>query len=179
VQALGRREFNAVLSGLMARYRQKALNLAVSLVRDSAVAEDLAQEAFVKVWRSLPRYDGRASLSTWLYTIVRNTCWSELRGRRRTVSLDDSEWQGLDTSGVDHSAESAAAGYDVQRLLGALPEPSRRVMVLYYLEERSCEDVAEMLAMPVGTVKSLLFRARKILASRVATQVAQRFRARG
>jgi RNA polymerase sigma-70 factor, ECF subfamily len=170
LEALGQRDYSRVLSGLMLRYRQKALHLCFSIVRDRAMAEDLAQVSFVKAWQALPRFDGRAALSTWLYTIVRNTCLSELRKRGRTVSLDeliagDDEAPGLQFAAPHDREGQAAAEYDATQLLAALPEPYRRVVTLFYLEERSVEEVAALLAMPVGTIKSVLFRARRQLAA--------------
>lgn len=162
---------NAVLQGLMERYRQKVLHLAVSLVRDPALAEDLAQTAFVKIWQALPRYDGRAALSTWLYTIARNTCLTVLARERRMVPLEDfGSAEALDEAGFDAFADGAsasqvAAEYDVAQLLERLPEPYRRVVVLFYLEDRSCDEVGELLGMPTGTVKALLHRGRKRLAA--------------
>ena len=85
--ALARGERHAVLEGLMQRYRQKVLHLALSIVRNPALAEDLAQTAFVKAWQALPRFDGRAALSTWLYTITRNTCLTAVERERRLVPL--------------------------------------------------------------------------------------------
>lgn len=165
---------HAVLEGLMARYRQKVLHLAVSIVRDQALAEDLAQTAFVKAWQALPRFDGRAALSTWLYTITRNTCLTAVERERRMVALedfvepadgeDDPLAFGTSPAGRE-SAGQAAAEYDVARLLEQLPEPYRRVVVLFYLEDRSCEEVGELLSMPTGTVKALLHRGRKKLAA--------------
>src|SRR5215218_7242470 len=72
--ALHAGDHRAVLQGLMERYRQKVMNLAFSILRDEGLAEDLSQTTFVKAWQALPRFDGRAALSTWLYTIARNTC---------------------------------------------------------------------------------------------------------
>src|SRR5215831_16663137 len=74
LEAHRRRDYAAVLDGLMQRYRQKVVNLSFSIVREPALAQDMAQLAFMKLWRALPRFDGRASLSTWLYAIARNTC---------------------------------------------------------------------------------------------------------
>jgi len=165
---------NAVLEGLMARYRQKVMHLAVSIVRDPALAEDLSQTAFVKVWQALPKFDGRAALSTWLYTIARNTCLTALGRERRLVPLEDFAEVadddgdpmvfGTAQAGAE-TAGQAAAEYDVARLLEQLPEPYRRVVVLFYLEDRSCEEVGELLSMPTGTVKALLHRGRKRLAA--------------
>jgi RNA polymerase sigma-70 factor (ECF subfamily) len=155
----------------MERYRQKVLHLAVSLVRDPALAEDLAQTAFVKIWQALPRFDGRAALSTWLYTIARNTCLTALTQERRMVRLEDFDpGEALDEAGFDtfaggSSASQIAAEYDVAQLLERLPEPYRRVVVLFYLEDRSCDEVGALLGMPTGTVKALLHRGRKRLAA--------------
>lgn len=165
---------HAVLEGLMARYRQKVMNLAVSILRDHALAEDLSQTVFVKAWQALPRFDGRAALSTWLYTIARNTCLTAVEKERRVVPLEDFAEVADDDGdpmvfGTAHAgaetAGQAAAEYDVARLLEQLPEPYRRVVVLFYLEDRSCEEVGELLSMPTGTVKALLHRGRKKLAA--------------
>jgi len=165
---------HAVLEGLMQRYRQKVMHLAVSIVRDPALAEDLSQTIFVKVWQALPKFDGRAAISTWLYTIARNTCLTAVARERRVVPLEDFAEVadddgdpmvfGTAQAGVE-SAGQAAAEYDVARLLEQLPEPYRRVVVLFYLEDRSCEEVGELLSMPTGTVKALLHRGRKRLAA--------------
>jgi RNA polymerase sigma-70 factor (ECF subfamily) len=166
LEAHRRRDYAAVLDGLMQRYRQKVVNLAFSIVREPSLAQDLAQVSFLKLWQALPRFDGRAGLSTWLYVITRNTCLSALRSRRTTVSVEAvAEDQACDDSAGHDTMEAAEAEYDVARLLEELPEPYRRVVTLFYLEERSCENVAQLLGMPEGTVKSLLFRARARLAA--------------
>jgi RNA polymerase sigma-70 factor, ECF subfamily len=171
---LARQDYNAVLDRLMERYGQKVMNLATSMVRDPQLAEDLTQTAFVKLWQALPRYDSRAALSTWLYTIARNTCLTELQRRGRFVSLDaaqvaaeeddDIEPHHALTDETDHAAR-AAAEFDVETLLATLPEQYRRVVVLFYLQECSCDEVSELLGLPVGTVKALLHRGRKRLAA--------------
>ena len=74
---------------LVPAYRRRVFGLAFSVLRDRAAAEDLAQEVFVKLWQALPRYDGRAQLSTWIYAITRNAAISALRSRRRSVSMSD------------------------------------------------------------------------------------------
>jgi RNA polymerase sigma-70 factor (ECF subfamily) len=171
--ALARGDRHAVLEGLMQRYRQKVMHLALSIVRNPALAEDLSQTVFVKVWQALPKFDGRAALSTWLYTITRNTCLTAVERERRIVPLEDFA-EAADDDGDPmvfgrgqagaETAGQAAAEYDVTKLLEQLPEPYRRVVVLFYLEDRSCEEVGELLSMPTGTVKALLHRGRKKLA---------------
>ena len=174
LEALRSGDHRAVLEGLMERYRQKVMNLAFSILRNEALAEDLSQTVFVKAWQALPRFDGRAALSTWLYTITRNTCLTAVEKERRLVPLEDfvevadddgdPMLFGRESAGPETSGQ-AAAEYDVTKLLDQLPEPYRRVVVLFYLEDRSCEEVGELLSMPTGTVKALLHRGRKKLAA--------------
>src|SRR5512145_3122636 len=74
---------------LVTAYRRRVFGLAYSILRERTAAEDLAQEVFVKLWQAVPRYDGRAKLSTWVYAITRNAAVSALRSRRRSVSMSD------------------------------------------------------------------------------------------
>jgi RNA polymerase sigma-70 factor (ECF subfamily) len=152
---------------LVTLYRRKAIGLGYSLLGNRQAAEDSAQEAFMKIWRALPGFDGRASLSTWIYTIVRNTALSMLRSRRAEISLSD--------PAVLEAAEAASAHFDaddsdkgnVERLVAALPDRQRAVVTLYYLEDKSVDEVASLLGMPEGTVKTLLHRARARLAQAI------------
>ena len=160
----GRRDEAIAL--LLPAFRRKVFGLAYSFLRDREAAEDVTQEVFIKVWRALPRYDGRASMSTWIYTIARNASLSALRSRRPQSSLSDAEVMEA-VEGVD-PAPSADAGVDraaILRLVEQLPTRQRQVIMLFYMEEQSHEEVAAMLAMPVGTVKTLLHRARARLSA--------------
>src|SRR6201987_1580438 len=85
----GRRE--EAIGLLLPAFRRKVFGLAYSFLRDRESAEDVTQEVFIKIWRALPGYDGRASLSTWIYTIARNASLSALRARRPQSSLSDPE----------------------------------------------------------------------------------------
>jgi RNA polymerase sigma-70 factor (ECF subfamily) len=147
---------------LLTAYRGRVYRLAFSYVRTPADAEDLAQEAFVRLWRALPLYDGRASFSTWLYVIARNACLSELRRRnaRPTSSLDG---DAVDPAGPIGTASPTDQRLECETLVEMLDEPQRRIVRLFYLEDRSYEQVATMLEMPINTVRSHLHRARKRL----------------
>lgn len=148
---------------LLAAYRGRVYRLALGYVRTPADADDLAQEAFVRLWRALPLYDGRASFSTWLYVIARNACLSELRrrGARPTSVLED---DAADPAAAAGASTRVDVRLDCETLVERLDEPQRRIVRLFYLEERSYEQVAEMLDMPINTVRSHLHRARKRLA---------------
>jgi RNA polymerase sigma-70 factor (ECF subfamily) len=160
---LVRQRFYAeAFEGLLDRYQNKVYRLAFSFTRDRSRAEELTQDAFLKIWRALPRFDGRASLSTWLYSVARNTCLSALRydARRRMQALDETHQPAART--LEGGARPNASG--VWGLVDRLPEAQRRVITLFYVEDRSVCEVGRLLDMPEGTVKSHLHRARRALA---------------
>jgi RNA polymerase sigma-70 factor (ECF subfamily) len=149
---------------LVPAYRRRVFGLAYSILRDRAAAEDLAQEVFVKLWQALPRYDGRAQLSTWIYAITRNAAVSALRARRRSVSLSDAAVMSeVEALGAEPAAEPGDP--ELRRRIESLPEKQRQAVTLYYLDERTVEEVAEMMGLPANTVKTHLHRARASLAS--------------
>ena len=158
----------AAFERLADRYERKVYRLCCSLLRDPDQAEDAAQESLVRVWKALSKYDQRASLSTWIYTITRNRCLTAIQRRRDLDSLSD--------PAVEHEAEAAqAVGPETEQdhlamlreLVEALPERFRRVLTLFYYEERSVAEVAQMLGLPEGTVKTNLHRARAALGERL------------
>lgn len=161
---------DAALSLLVPAYRRRVFGLAFSILRDRAAAEDVAQEVFVKLWRSLAGYDGRASLSTWIYAITRNASISALRKRRRTVSMSEPTVAAEADAVESDAPPPEAADTQLWQLVEALPERQRQVVTLYYQDERSTDEVAQMLGLPVNTVKTHLHRARARLAAALTAQ---------
>jgi RNA polymerase sigma-70 factor, ECF subfamily len=166
-QQLEAGRFHEAFEGLVARYSTKIFHLAYSMLRNETQAEDLAQDVLVRIWKGLPGYHGGAALSTWIYTIARNTCLTELarRAKRPTVSLQEPE---LETAfealpALQVTDPEPGAEMDVNQMLDQLPEKYRRVIALFYLEQKSYEEVGAMLGLPLGTVKTFLFRAKKQL----------------
>jgi RNA polymerase sigma-70 factor, ECF subfamily len=157
------------ISLLLPAFRRKVFGLAYSFLRDREAAEDVAQEVFIKVWRALPRFDGRASMSTWIYTITRNASLSALRARRPHSSLSVPEVmeavEAMEAIDATPSADAILDRAAILRLVDQLPARQRQVIMLFYMEAQSHEEVATMLAMPVGTVKTLLHRARARLSA--------------
>ncbi len=156
----------AAFEAVVPRYRERVFRLALSILRDSASAEDAAQDVFVRLWRALPGYNGTAALSTWIYAITRNTCISLLRKRRPQVSLDEPAFADSDDGGglqlaAPEQDDSAVAS--VEKLLDRLPERYRQAVTLFYMEDQSYDQTAKALDLPLGTVKALLHRARKRL----------------
>ncbi len=153
------------LAQLVPAYRRRVFGLAYGILVDRAAADDVAQEVFVKLWQNMGGYDGSARLSTWIYAITRNTAISALRRRRRLVSLSEPDVSAV-VDGIE-SRETTDDGGEPQlwRHVDALPDRQRQVVVLFYQDDRSVEEVADMLGMPVNTVKTHLHRARARLAS--------------
>jgi RNA polymerase sigma-70 factor (ECF subfamily) len=165
-ERLQAKQYREAFAMLLPRYREKVFRLTFSMLRERAMAEDTTQDIFLRVWRALPGFAGQSALSTWIYAISKNACLSELRKRRPTVSLD----QGDDDDGYNPAAAALAAPdaddsatVSVGQLLEQLPERYRQAVVLFYMEDKSYEQTASSLGLPLGTVKALLHRARKRL----------------
>ncbi|MBP8302664.1 MAG: RNA polymerase sigma factor [Phycisphaerae bacterium] len=159
-------DYRRALDLLVDRYQDKILHLALAMMRSREAAEDMTQETFVRIWKGLPGYTGAASLSTWIYVVARNTCLTELK-RRASESRVSTEGSALERAAAAQVPGPDRGNVDVRALLDGLPERYRRVVTLYYLEERSYQEVAEMLGIPMGTVKTFLHRARRELTERM------------
>src|ERR1700689_4437945 len=149
----------------LARYQDKVYRLCCALLRDPSAAEDAAQESLVRIWKALAGYDGRASLSTWIYTITRNRCLTALERRRELSSLSDAATEA-EVEALSHGSDEPQATDDyalLRELVELLPERYRRTLTLFYYEDRSIDEVENMLGMPEGTVKTNLHRARAAL----------------
>jgi len=162
---LERKLYSEALDLLLANYRDKVFRLAYSILGNRALAEDTAQDIFVRIWCALPGYRGLSSISTWVFAITRNTCLTAWRRNRKACALS------LDQPDVLHAAERPAAAPgrlpDLPKLIAQLPDKYRQVILLFYMEEKSYGEVARRLDLPMGTVKTYLHRARKVLAAAV------------
>jgi RNA polymerase sigma-70 factor (ECF subfamily) len=158
---LRRKRYRHAFECLLDRYQVRTFRMAIMFLRDRGRAEEVTQEIFLTLWRVLPSYDDRAALSTWLYTIARNTCLSALRSEtyRRTVSFDSIAEPVVETGGGDLLRK-----VELDRCLERLSEVQREVVLLFYLQDKDVQEVARMLDLPEGTVKSHLSRARIALA---------------
>ncbi len=167
-QRLARGEYRAAFEQVLGLYSEKIFHLALSMLRNETQAEDMAQDVLIKIWKALPRYHGgEASLSTWIYTIARNTCLTQLKksATRPTVSLSDPAYeQTLDAiPALQCTDRETGTAMDVNQLLAQLPDKYRQVITLFYLEQKSYEEVAALLGLPLGTVKTFLYRGKKEL----------------
>lgn len=158
------KRFRDAFALLLPQYRNKVFRLCFSMLQQRAWAEDVSQDIFLRIWRALPGFAGQSSLSTWIYAIARNACLSELRKRRPQVSIDDdSEGYHPEIMALAVSDADDSATVSVTQMLDQLPERYRQAVTLFYMEDKSYEQTAASLGMPLGTVKALLHRARKKL----------------
>ncbi|MBC7983620.1 MAG: sigma-70 family RNA polymerase sigma factor [Candidatus Obscuribacterales bacterium] len=148
---------------VLPRYRDRVFRLALSILRERTAAEDAAQDVFLRLWRALSSYNGNAALSTWIYAITRNTSISILRKRRPQISLDASDDEDGPTLQLAAPEQDDSAVVSVERLLAHLPERYQQAVTLFYMEDKSYDQTATALGLPLGTVKALLHRARKRL----------------
>lgn len=158
---------------LVAAYEKNVYNLALRMTGSPEDAEDMAQEAFLKAYNSLPSFRGDSKFSVWLYRIVSNVCLDFLRkkNKRGAISLsvedDDGEDTQLDLPDTSQSPEELLekklTREAVRRGLDALPPDARQILLLREIEGLSYEEIGAVLGLESGTVKSRIFRARKKL----------------
>jgi RNA polymerase sigma-70 factor (ECF subfamily) len=153
------------LEELVREHLDAVYRVAFSVVRDSALAEDVAQDAILKAWLALPTFRGDSSLRSWLLRITHNTAISTLRRRREElrdpVTLPESEARvSLEMQVVDALSVDA-----FEAALDQLDELSRAVVVLREVEGMTYEEIGETLEVPLPTVKTRLLRARRTLAA--------------
>ncbi|HEU4914604.1 MAG TPA: RNA polymerase sigma factor [Candidatus Saccharimonadales bacterium] len=144
---------------LVDRYKNDVYRHCFYILRDEDTAEDMAQEAFIKAYRNLHRYDtAKASFKTWIFTIATRECLSYLR-QNKHLPLEDEEIAISTYAPVDQQAKEREI-YDAVR---SLRPKYRTVIVLHYWQGYSYEKMAETMGVPIGTVRGWLFRAKKEL----------------
>lgn len=162
---------------LIGRYERLVFSLIYRLVRDRERAEDLAQDTFIKVLNHLERYDPTYKFSSWIFKIAHNTALDHLRRKNPvTLSLDGSphartaaevEATTLTPASGDENPEEYTAskelGAEIERAIGLLRPEYRTAIVLCHVEGRPYEEIAQIMDVPLGTVKTFIHRARKEL----------------
>ena len=165
---------------LVLKYQGRIATLVSRFVHDRAEVEDVTQEAFIKAFRALPKFRGESAFYTWLYRIATNSAKNYLvaRGRRPSADadVDDAEYfaEGDALRDVE-TPENQFFGHELADVLKAsleaLPDDLRTALMLREFDGLSYEEIADVMACPVGTVRSRIFRAREALDSRVRAQV--------
>ncbi|HEX6512386.1 MAG TPA: RNA polymerase sigma factor [Chloroflexota bacterium] len=163
----------AALRELIAGQQTYVYSICRGVMRNDADAADMTQEAFMRVLRSLGSYRGETKFTTWLYRVVTNICLDELRRRGvPTVTLEATaeDLPGLDPADPDpwtqpeRWAAAAEDAAELQRALGGLTTPQRLALTLFYFDDLRYEDIAQVMGVPLNTVKSHIRRAKERLA---------------
>jgi RNA polymerase sigma-70 factor (ECF subfamily) len=161
---------------LVLRYQARVYNFVRRMVSDVDDAEDVTQEVFVKAFKNIQRYDGRASLATWLFKIAANLCVDRARRRKRrgdSISLDESVAQAtLVPADTRWNPEQLAVASEMRAAIEAtvegMSDKLKPVLLLHDMEGMDYQEIAETLGIPLGTVKSRLFLARGHLQAALA-----------
>jgi RNA polymerase sigma-70 factor (ECF subfamily) len=150
---------------LYARYHVRVFRFVVRLVRDEATAEDLISEVFLDVWRQAGRFEGRSTVSTWMLAIARFKAISALR-RGSDEELDEDAAGAIEDPCDDPATalEKKDKSVVIRKCLMGLSAEHREIVDLVYYHEKSVEEVADIVGIPVNTVKTRMFYARKRLA---------------
>lgn len=156
---------NLQLEELMVEHAEAAYRVALSVTRNHELAEDVTQDAMLKAWQALPTFRGDAPLRNWVLRITRNTAISALRKRREV--LQDPFEMPEEAAGrtVERQAHGRMALGAFEVALGELDELTRSIVVLREIEAFSYDEIAELLDVPLPTVKTRLLRARRQLAA--------------
>src|SRR5205814_10278005 len=158
---------------LVQRHQRRIFNLVYRMLGQYEEASEITQETFLAAWQGLPGFRGDALFSTWLYRIAYNCALKQLETRKRDRALQAAlhAERALESEDSQIRADAELDAHDqqalVQEQLSHLPAKYRIVLILRHLQEMTYEEMAEILKMPVGTIKTHLFRARNLLKARL------------
>lgn len=156
---------------LIDRHKDRAMTLALRMLKNQADAEEALQDAFVRAFNALPAFERKASFATWFYRIVFNVCSTALSKRSSVhvssfdADIDDAAKadEPVSTDMPDVDCESAEFQSIVRTAIDAMPEQYAAILTLFFLQEMGYEEIMEVTGLPLGTVKNRLFRARVLL----------------
>jgi RNA polymerase sigma-70 factor (ECF subfamily) len=163
----------AAFTELMDRHEDMVFAVAMRMMRDREAAFDATQETFLTLFRKADRYSGESAVSTWLYRVATNTCLDLLRKqkRRRTEALPERHDEPDRSAGEPF--ESAEIRPDIEAALRSIPDDFRAAVVLSDIQGLSIAEIGAILGVPDGTVKSRVFRGRRLLAEKLGNLVDQ------
>jgi len=156
----------AAFEQLVERHQALVIGTVGRMLGNNSDVEDVAQQVFVRVWKSAGRYRPTAKFTTWLLTITRNLVFNEARRRKRhpgdLLDVHEGEEALVDSAGriPDEQLLEAELQREIDRAIFALPEKQRMAVVLRRYEDKSYEEIGAVLGLSIAAVKSLLFRAR-------------------
>ncbi|HOA54414.1 MAG: sigma-70 family RNA polymerase sigma factor [Acetivibrionales bacterium] len=164
---------NDAFAELISRYKRLIYSVAYKFTKESEEADDMAQEAFIKIYRSLSRYNDQYKFSTWCVKVATNICLDHVRRRKlNCVSLDEIEsFTGSDTDTPEEHYLRKERCQVVQDAIDSLPEIYKEPIVMYHQKGMSYKEIAEDLGKPMSIIKNRIFRARHALRENLSTAV--------
>lgn len=169
---LVKRGDSAAFEALVERHQHSVVGTVAKMLGGDSDAEDIAQQVFLRVWKSASRYEPSAKFTTWLMTITRNLVFNEMRRRKRSllVPMAVEREGGAPLQFPDESAPPPSEllldeelNRAIEEAMASLPEPQRMALVLRRYQEMPYEEIAQVLGITVPAVKSIIFRARAVL----------------
>ena len=157
----------AAFEELVSSNEKKIYNLCLKMMKNEQDAQDMAQEALLKAWRNLRKFNLKAAFSTWLYRIAVNTCLDELRKRKKnTQSIEDLDEKGFTIQDEESQnfSDRSDLKHQLTQAMEQLEPKEKLIIVLKDVQGYSYEEIGIILSCPVGTVRSRLSRSRKKLA---------------
>lgn len=154
---------------LVERYQHFVFTIALRHVKDREEAEDMAQETFIKAYRSLADFKGDSKFSTWLYVICNNTCMSHTRKKKNDVISLEEHHEFIPDSTKDSRTQKIV----IQKAIEHLGETDAQIITLFYLAEQSLEETGQILGLSLSNVKVRLFRARQKLKDILETRFSE------
>jgi len=160
---------------LVDRYKNFVFTLSLKMLQNRQEAEEVSQDAFIKVYKSLHKFKSESKFSTWLYKITYNTCLDRLRSKKRAapiVSVDDfGEHEERSLINVLDAIQERERKQMIQKCLGLLPSEDSFLLTLYYFEENSLKEISKIIGVNENNLKIKLFRSRIKLAAILKTQL--------
>lgn len=146
------------------KYKNPLYATILRMTKNPQDAQDLVQEAFIKVYYQLGKYNGKGSFSSWLYRVAINHCMDEFRKKRyKMKQIEFSEDQVLNPNHPEVIFMKKEKNRQLEKIIGTLPEDERMIILLRYVNELSYSDIGELVQLPVSSVRNKLHRAKKKL----------------
>lgn len=155
---------------VMRNHEDRVFSVCLRILGDRERALDATQDTFLTVFRKASQFEGRSAVGTWIYRIAVNACYDQLRKTQRRPTESLPEHVDPTDPSAEEAIESAALRPEIESALSQLPADFRNAVILSDLEGLPLPEVAEVLGVPVGTVKSRVFRGRRLLAQRLGNQ---------